>query len=157
MFSVDLGDPVLVFDLRPGAKRFLTVLSGIDRAIYLAADSITDARTLSDSECESQDAITRRLTRMVDRGLMLRDGQRYLALAIPVGDYQPGPRSRARFRRAIRKIGKRVLGGTRIDLSQPVALRKCRPPARKRGSRTTIDPSLFVVKNERTIVVRDWR
>jgi ribosomal peptide maturation radical SAM protein 1 len=156
MFSIDLGDPVLICDLRPGAKRFLTILSGIDRAIYLAADSITDVRTLSDSQCQSPDDITRRLTRMVDLGLILRDGQRYLALAIPVGDYQPGPRSRARFRRAIRKIGKRVPGGTRIELSQPVALPKGRPTP-KRSSGATISPSLFVVQNERTIVIRDWR
>jgi ribosomal peptide maturation radical SAM protein 1 len=157
LFSVDLDNLLLIFDLRPGAERFLTALSGLDRVIYLAADAITDARTLSDSYSESQDDMIGRMAPMVDRGLMLRDGQRYLALAIPVGSYQPGPRARARFRTAIRKVGKRVPGGTRIELPHPVALPEYRAARQQRSPRGAIHPSLFLVENDRTILVRDSR
>lgn len=153
LFSVDLGDPLLIFDLRPGAKRFLSVLSGLDRSIYLAADSIADIRKLTTAFGGPAAAVERAVVHMTSRGLMLRQGQRVLALAIPVGDYQPGPAARARFRRAIRKLGKPVSGGTRIEFRQPFTVPERRVlPKRRPG---TIGPSLFAIPNERTLVVRN--
>jgi ribosomal peptide maturation radical SAM protein 1 len=157
MFFVDLGKSIVICDLRPRAKRFLSVLSGIDREIYLAADSVTDARTLSHSLGGTPEQITRRLDRMVRLQLTLRAGHRYLALAIPVGDYQPSSRSRMRFRQAVRKVGKRVPEGTSVELAQPVPVTKGRRPAHRRRLPKRIDASLFEVQSERTLIVRDCR
>ena len=92
LFFTDDGSVLRICDLRPAARRLLTTLSGDERAMYLAADAAVDIRSLDASF----------VARMVRLGLMLRDGQRVLALAIPVGTYKPKPRAWARFQRAIR-------------------------------------------------------
>jgi hypothetical protein len=157
LFSIDLGESIVICDLRPRAKRFLTVLSGIDRKIYLAADSVADARTVSQLHSQPPDEIARRMNRIVRLGLMVRDGHRYLALAIPIGEYQPGARARARFRQAMRKIGTPVPGGTKIKLRQGVVVTKRQRSQRRLTPRERIDASLFVVQDERTILVRNCR
>jgi ribosomal peptide maturation radical SAM protein 1 len=100
LFFVDKDNVLVVCDLRPRARRTIIALRGVDRAIYLAADAITDIRSLTES---FGDAVESRVMRLVKVGLMLRDGQRVLALAIPVGEYQPDRRAMARFQRAVRK------------------------------------------------------
>ncbi len=157
MFSVELGGSLLICDVRPRARRVLTALSGVDRAIYLGADSIASANALSQSLDESQEQITRRLDWMVSRKLMIRDGSRYLSLAIPVGEYQPGPKDLVRFQQAIRKGGTRVEGGTRIDLSERVALTQREHALRKNRRHKKVDSTLFLVEGEHSIIVRDYR
>lgn len=157
LFSVEVGGSLLICDVRPCAKRVLTVLSGIDEAIYVAADSIVSARALSQSLSETPERVEQRLEWMVGRKLMIRDGTRYLALAVPIGDYQPGPKQRSRFRRAIRNIGARVDGGTRVRLSEPVSMLNQASARRRRRSREGIDRSLFVVESERSIKIMDCR
>lgn len=82
LLSVDLEDQLVVFDTRPRASAPVSVLRGDDRALYMACDAITDASQLEPPQAT-------RLKTMADRGLMLSDGSRYLALAVPVGEYQP--------------------------------------------------------------------
>ncbi len=139
LFFVDLGGALLVIDLRPRAPQPLTVLAGLDRTIYLAADSVADVTALAGSQRGSPKDIGRRLDRLVHRGLMLRDGDRCLALAIAAGEYQPGPEARASFRRAIRRIGKRVRGGTCIRLSCRLPVEDGGGRVRKRASVERID------------------
>ena len=66
----------------------VSVLSGDDRALYLACDAITEAGQLEPSRAA-------RLPALVARGLVLNDGGRHLSLGVPIGEYQP---SRAAFR-----------------------------------------------------------
>ena len=87
--AVDLEDRLVVFDTRPRAAAPLSVLSGDDRALYLACDTITESSQLDPSRAA-------RLAPLVARGLVLNDGGRHLSLGVPIGEYQP---SRAAFRR----------------------------------------------------------
>ena len=89
LVSVDLEDRLVVFDTRPRAAAPVSVLSGDDRALYLACDAITEAGQLEPSRAA-------RLPALVARGLVLNDGGRHLSLGVPIGEYQP---SRAAFRR----------------------------------------------------------
>jgi len=89
LVSVDLEDRLVVFDTRPRAAVPVSVLTGDDRALYLACDAIADASQLDPGQAA-------RLPSLVARGLVLNDGSRHLSLGIPVGEYQP---SREAFRR----------------------------------------------------------
>jgi ribosomal peptide maturation radical SAM protein 1 len=82
LVSVDLDDRLVVFDTRPRAAAPVSVLRGEQRELYLSCDAITDASTL--------DTTSRaRLEGIAGTGLMLKDGAKYLSLAVPIGDYQP--------------------------------------------------------------------
>lgn len=91
LFQVEKGDQLWLWDLRPVARKPLTCLEGLARELYLACDAV---RTLS--------ALARRLgpenldpsmieelaAPLIEAGLMLRDDDRLLALALPA---HPGP------------------------------------------------------------------
>ncbi len=106
------GDRLLLFDLRPGRRARTTVLCGLDRALYEACDAVTHVRRLvsiasPDSEAtEAEASVAQRLTFLVERGLLVTDGQRYLALAIPLGEYRPSPAVRARIRALTRRVNR---------------------------------------------------
>lgn len=105
LFSVDTGDHLIIWDLRPVARRPLTVLSGIDRLVYLGCDAVTDVRQLAANLASrgvhaASDEITSSLAPMIDDGLVVQDGGRVLALAVPLGDYRL-PRRTARRAEAI--------------------------------------------------------
>ncbi len=91
LVSVDLDDRLLLFDTRPNAKAQVSVLTGEDRALYLTCDAITDASALDGSSAG-------RLDTLAASGRMLKDGSKYLSLAVPVGDYQPAGGAMARLR-----------------------------------------------------------
>jgi hypothetical protein len=56
----------------------------------------------------SRERIKAVLDSLVDRSLMIREGTSYLSLAIPVGDYQPGPEAWGRFQTFLRKRGEAI-------------------------------------------------
>ena len=89
LVSVDLEDRLVVLDTRPRAAAPVSVLTGDERALYLACDGIADASQLDPPQAA-------RLPALVARGLVLNDGSRHLSLGIPIGEYQP---SRDAFRR----------------------------------------------------------
>ena len=91
LVSVDLDDRLWLFDTRPRAKAPVSVLTGEDRELYLTCDAITDASPLGASSAA-------RLQAIAGRGLMLNEGAKYLALAVPVGDYQPSADAMKRLR-----------------------------------------------------------
>ena len=117
LFSADLGDRLLVWDLRPGARRPLATLLGADRALYLACDMASDARTIAltawGADALSSAEIEERLRSLADRGLMASEGPRFLALAIPLGEYEPAPKVVERFWKVARSLGSPVRGGRR--------------------------------------------
>jgi ribosomal peptide maturation radical SAM protein 1 len=112
LLSVDLEDQLVMFDTRPRAFTPVSVLSGEDRALYLACDAVTDSAQLEPSQVA-------RLKTMAERGLMLADGSRYLSLAVPVGDYQPSGAAAAHihplFARVDRRDRRRVRKAFRVS------------------------------------------
>lgn len=93
LFSVDAGDRLLVWDLRPVAGAVLTELGGLQRALYLACDGCRSLTALSKAGPEAarcdRDELVDALRDLVERGLMVERNGVYLALALPVGEYQP--------------------------------------------------------------------
>lgn len=106
LVSVRRRDRLAIVDLRPDAVSRLTVLVGVDRTLYEACDGLADVRRLAAiAGPETQDRdIVARLQPLVDRGLLVTDGQRYLALAIPLDEYRPRRAARARIARVLRDL-----------------------------------------------------
>jgi len=100
LVSVDLDDRLVLLDTRPRAAQPLTVLAGLDREAYLACDAVTDAGQLDRASAE-------RLPGLVERGVMLQEGGRFLSLAIPVGEYQPTRAAGARLQPLFAMVDRR--------------------------------------------------
>jgi ribosomal peptide maturation radical SAM protein 1 len=103
LVSVRRRDRLVICDLRPGAPTRVTVLTGIDRTLYETCDGVTDVRRLAAvaASASADENVIGRLQPLVERGLLVTDGQRYLALAIPLEEYRPRPPVLARIRRLI--------------------------------------------------------
>ena len=113
LLSVVSGDALVIVDTRPRACEPLTILRGLERTIYEACDAVASASSVSATIeragfqplCEA--AVAVHLGSLVERGLILREGPRYLALAVAVGDYVPSAdAARALVSRA-RRLGRR--------------------------------------------------
>jgi len=105
LFHADTGARLVIGDTRPAARSAVTVLSDLDRLLYKQCDAVVDIRRLVDVArvegyaTASEDSIAQRLVRLCDAGLMLRDGRRYLALAVSAETFRP-TRTAARALRA---------------------------------------------------------
>jgi ribosomal peptide maturation radical SAM protein 1 len=144
LFSIDSSDHLMIWDLRPAAQQFLTVLSGLERRVYLACDAISYPRRLAALLNCREDDVAAAVAPLADRGLMLRDGERLLALAIPLGEYAPEPAIVERFHAAAQAVGQassgRILIPWNAKAVQPVDVR------RRRGRRPRpLDASRFAV------------
>ena len=88
LLQVEKGDRLLLWDSRPAAKRRLIALSGKEKFLYLACDQVSTLKQLLDlwskvSGWEADAEETRRmLNEFVEAGLMLNQGDSYLALAV---------------------------------------------------------------------------
>jgi ribosomal peptide maturation radical SAM protein 1 len=122
LLAIDEAGLLTLLDTRPAARAPLTVLGGLDRDIYLACDEIKDietlARTVASGGATDHDDLAARLAAMVGRRIMVRDGSRYLSLAVPLGDYAPSGRGAARVLGMLSSIGRRVNGSVRVRLDQ---------------------------------------
>lgn len=91
----DNGRHASVWDLRRGRKHALTTLTGLDRFLYVQCDSMQDVSSLAKAARAaaygdvSEAHVAERLAFMTERGILLQDEHRYLAIAVPVGEYQP--------------------------------------------------------------------
>jgi len=128
LVSVDLEDRLVVFDTRPRAAAPIAVLDGDDRRLYQACDAIADGGRFAAADAE-------RLNAIAERGLMLRDGGKYLSLAVPLGDYQPAGAAAARLRAMLESAGTRIRHGLRI----PIGLER-RAAAKSRTRRVATTP-----------------
>jgi ribosomal peptide maturation radical SAM protein 1 len=134
LFSVDAGGSLLVWDLRPAAREPLTVLRGLDRLLYLVCDAATDLRNLGEPigargmGAATVEEVEDHLGRLVDAGLVIREGTRFLALAVPLGEYAPARPVVDRFHAVVRAMG--------------------RPLARGRRRPSALAPSHFVISGE---------
>ncbi|GEM_PF-2658172 len=94
LFFTEDGGQVVIWDLRPVAKQAVTQLSELDSALYRACDSVADLRQLVEVSAaaggpRSAVDVERQLQPMVENGILIRQGNRYLALAIRGGEYRP--------------------------------------------------------------------
>jgi len=112
LFSVDKATHLLIWDLRPVAHEPLTVLTGLQRVLYSACDrahTVSQLQQLVEQhsgEAISVQELEELLGPLMERGLMLRESNTYLGLAIPLGEYSPGRPILERFREVARTLGK---------------------------------------------------
>ena len=125
LFFADVGSQLLIWDLRRDAREPLTVLTGLQRQLYLACDA---CRTLDDltqvaadatSTASRKEAIEDVLAPLVDWGLMVRDGNSFLSLAIPLGEYSPSETILERFYRLVDTVGTTTNGITVLHDRKP--------------------------------------
>jgi len=86
---LDGGDDLVLVDRRPNAPRSLTLLSGCERAVYLACDQIQTiegaVRAVAAEFPEvAADEVAGVCGRLIDQGLIYAEGQRMLALGVDV-------------------------------------------------------------------------
>ena len=151
LFSIDSGDHLMIWDLRPVAQQFLSVLSGRERRLYLACDAISYPRQLAAAlSCREEDVLEW-VEPLVERGLMLRDGERLLALAIPVGQYAPDAAIVERFYAVAQAVGHASSGRILIPWNSRIA-----PPAelrRRTGRRPRpLDASRFAIESNHVVI-----
>jgi len=95
LFYIGEGDSVLVWDQRPLSSEPLTILSGIQKILFSACDCAQSMKQLMKiveihiGKPARPEEIDLLLFPMISRQLMIREDNRYLNLAIPVGEYSP--------------------------------------------------------------------
>jgi hypothetical protein len=85
-------------------------LTGLQRHLYLACDG---CRTLDEltrlaadaTSFAAHEAVEGALASLIARGLMVRDGNAFLSLAIPLGDYSPSEAVLEKFYRLVEQLG----------------------------------------------------
>jgi len=88
MFWVEKGEYLLLWDFRTIAVESLTVLTGLRKFVYIASDQVRTARQiyelwkLNEDRPVDIEEIICTLEQFTAKGLMLRQGDSYLALAI---------------------------------------------------------------------------
>jgi len=126
LFSIDKGAHLLIWDLRPVARRPLTTLAGLQRFLYIACDQIQTLRSLGKLLQEqagkplAEAEIEALLEPLMKDGLMIREGNAFLALTIPIGEYSPSSRVMERFLTMVETLGTPTEGGIVIPLSSEV-------------------------------------
>jgi hypothetical protein len=86
-------------------------LTGLARHLYLACDAchtldeLTRLATDATSSPVSHEAVELALAPLIEQGLMVRDGNAVLSLAIPLGDYSPSEAVLERFDRLVDTLG----------------------------------------------------
>ena len=80
--AIDSGKHLLIYDTRPAAVESLTCLEGKARELYLACDEITSIEQLTKGLGADRSTVERLLGPLLDKRLLLRQGERVLGLAI---------------------------------------------------------------------------
>ncbi len=80
LFVEERDESLWIWDLRPVAVRTLTVLEGLQRSLYLACDEMRSLSSLS--RYADPAAVSDALAPLLEAGLMIRDGDSLLSLAI---------------------------------------------------------------------------
>ena len=142
LFSVPAGDALLVWDLRPVARRPLTVLRGLARVLHEACDASATLRALVDagrSACGStREEVATALDTLVTDRLLLRDGERHLALAVSLGTYSPEGRALDHFFRVANAMGEKKGDGITIPVhNDAVTFRTLRARERQKSPAAT--------------------
>lgn len=152
LFSIDTGDHLIVWDLRPVAVQALNVLTGGERLLYLACDAVTDARQLAAVLQRSPEEVTSQLEPLVARGLVLQDGNRYLALAVALGDYSPAQPVVERFNTLVRDLGTPSRRGIAIRWTGIARRRREAPPRLPRLKQRPLTTVRFKVDGSHVVI-----
>ena len=150
--SVEAGDSLVLIDLRPVSRSRFVILGGPARTLYRECDAVRDlwqlAQIVDATGAEATSAsVEQLLAPLVERGLLVRDGCRYLALAIPMGDYVPPRATIGEFSRIVRRLGTPARGrwivpAAHLGGSTPGPLARSRRAARDRGAGRARVPGL---------------
>lgn len=109
----DRDEATYILNTRPEFRQELIVLEGLDRAIH----SLLDRPRSFDQLCEKLDGrglsvdtdqVRSRVEALRERGLLIGEDERYLNLAIKLGEYRPPDRVRAVFERAISTVAEKM-------------------------------------------------
>ncbi|HVR38492.1 MAG TPA: RiPP maturation radical SAM C-methyltransferase [Thermoanaerobaculia bacterium] len=152
LFSIDTGDHLIIWDLRPIATRSLTVLPAEQRLLYLACDAVTDARQLATQLSRTVEEITSALAPLLEQGLILQDGARYLALAVPLGDYTPDRPIVERFYGIIRNIAEPSRRGIAVRWSGSARPRRSPAARLPRMTRRPLTTSQFSIDGNHVVI-----
>ena len=118
LFVTDDGAHAIIWDLRPIATEPVIVLHDVARRLYAACDGIATVRRLSEELGLTTADVERRLAQLVDRHLVIRSGEQYLALAVPLGHYRPAPPVLDQVSRVAKRLGRPWRSGIAIALRQ---------------------------------------
>jgi ribosomal peptide maturation radical SAM protein 1 len=123
LIVADKGNRLLVWDLRPNSKTVFTVITGSACAVYRECDAYHSCQHLADAlNRENND--NGRFTAMdvhslmrplLDRGLVMREGEYYLSLAIPLERYKPSAQVLKRLADIIAELG--ISNGRNLTIS----------------------------------------
>ncbi|KZL48539.1 hypothetical protein A2T98_17415 [Nodularia spumigena CENA596] len=125
LFMVDKGTHLLIWDLRPVAPEPLQVFTDIQRLLYLSCDSITTLNQLEHLVKEhyikgvSRQDIEDTMQTFVDMGLIVKDRNEYLSLAIPLGNYSPSKSVLERFQEILQSFGQESVGQIVVTRGTP--------------------------------------
>lgn len=94
LYITHKGSDALIWDFRPNAKTMLTRLAGLEKELYLVCDAIQSVDHLTRIATQYLGSISREdtcalLQEFIDRGLMLREGNSYLSLAVCLDSNKP--------------------------------------------------------------------
>jgi hypothetical protein len=120
LFMVDVSDRLAIWDLRPASTAPVSVLSGLERFLYLECDAIRglEALTRQWGKKNARAEVVRCLDALVERGLMLERGGHYLSLAVRLGDYEPSRPVVNRFFAVAKALGEPTAHGLRVPLKR---------------------------------------
>ena len=94
LFYIDSGAELHIWDLRPAASVGHMILQGLQREIYLRCDSIQSIRGLQEfaqqktGDAVSEKHILKHLQPLLESGVLLQEGAKVLALALPLTVYE---------------------------------------------------------------------
>ena len=116
LVSLEHDGALLVCDLRAGRDRRILELRGLERAIHDACAAVQSDQQIQEAVAAAgltvpPPDVSRAVDDLVARGLIIRMARRHLALAIPVGDYQPPPAVVRRVVALARRQGYRIRSG----------------------------------------------
>jgi ribosomal peptide maturation radical SAM protein 1 len=124
LFSVDKGTALLLLDLRPIASRALTVLTGASKSLYLACDKIQTLdqirrHLISDGYELDLSGIERLIDPLLKDKIFIHEDNRYLSLAIPLGQYSPSGKVMTKLLEMARSLSASNSGALSIPAYRP--------------------------------------
>jgi ribosomal peptide maturation radical SAM protein 1 len=155
LLSIDTGEHLVLVDLRPVSRRPLVVLGGLSRRLYRECDAVRTLAQLARAAATSDrpvaaEAIDRTLAPLLKLGVLLRDGSRYLALAIPLGEYGLPAGAHRRFAAMVERLG--TPDGDRWVVPMDAAC-SGRPAATRKGRVPRLDAARFSVGSGGELVI----